>query len=250
MIKKIKKFFLIFFLLNLTIFQGVLVYSIPTNNKDKVPIFSVNTIEKKIALTFDLNWAENDATYEILDLLDKYNAKGTFFVIGRWVKYPDNNEEKIREISKRGHEIGNHSFQHPNFLKINRKQIEKEIVMTEKIIYDITGKGSKYFRFPSGGFTNDAVKQINELGLTSIQWSKDSLDWMNKGLDFEYKNVMKNINAGDIVLFHNNGKYTVKNLDMIIPELQKQGYDFVTIDELLHKKEFFIDENGKQFKIS
>ncbi|MGL4739238.1 MAG: polysaccharide deacetylase family protein [Sarcina sp.] len=250
MIKGIKKFFLTFFLLILTIFQSVLVYSVPVNNKDKVPIFCVDSTEKKIALTFDLNWAENDATSDILDVLDKYNAKGTFFIIGRWIKYPHNNEEIIKEISERGHEIGNHSFEHPNFLKINRKQIEKEIVMTEKIIYDITGKGCKYFRFPSGGFTKDAVKQINELGLTSIQWSRDSLDWMNKGLEFEYKNVMKNIGAGDIVLFHNNGKYTVENLNLIIPELQKEGYLFVTIDELLHKKEFFIDENGKQFKIS
>lgn len=218
--------------------------------RDKVPIFNVDTTEKKVALTFDLNWTDNDQTYKILDVLDKHNVKGTFFVIGKWIVYPHGNDKTLLEISKRGHDIGNHSYEHPNFLQINRKQIAKEIVMTEKIIYDITGKNSRYFRFPSGAYTPEAVGFINSMGLTSIQWSNDSVDWKNKGAQHEYNKVMNNIKPGDIILYHNNGKYTAENLEKIIPELKGQGYEIVTIDEILHKKEFLVNENGKQFKIS
>lgn len=236
----------------ITIFiGGVNAFAEPTKDfKDKVPIFNVETDEKKISLTFDLNWAEPDEVYKILDVLDKHEVKGTFFVIGKWLVYPKGNEVKLKEVSDRGHEIGNHSYEHPNFLQINRKQIAKEIVMTEKIIYDITGKNSKYFRFPSGAYNAESVEVINSMGLACIQWSNDSIDWRNKDADVEYANIMKDVKPGDIFLFHNNGKFTATNLDRMIPELKKQGYKIVTLEELLHKKEFFVDENGKQFKIS
>ncbi|MGL4990741.1 MAG: polysaccharide deacetylase family protein [Sarcina sp.] len=231
--------------------SGILCYAKPNDDfKDKVPIFYVETTEKKISLTFDLNWAENDQIYNILDVLDKYNVKATFFVIGKWAVYPKGNDSKLLEISRRGHELANHSYEHPNFLQINSKQIAKEIVMTEKIIYDITGKSSKYFRFPSGAYSSEAVKIINSMGFKSIQWSNDSIDWKNKDANSEYYNVMKDIKPGDIILFHNNGVYTPKNLDRMIPTLKNEGYDIVTIDELLHKEEFFVSENGKQFKIN
>lgn len=253
---KINKYFsikknLIYLMIFLSIFIcKVDVFANPKDNSDKIPIFCVDTDEKKIALTFDLNWCEEDYLYPILDVLDKYNVKSTFFVMGKWINFPEGNKVKFLEVVKRGHEIGNHSYQHPNFLQINRKQIEKEIVNTEKIIYDITGKRSDYFRFPGGGFTGEGVKIVNENNLKAIQWSKDSLDWKNTSADFEYNRVMKNIQAGDIILFHNNGKYTATNLQRIIPKLQAEGYKFVTIGELVYKNDFFVNENGKQFKIN
>ncbi|MGL5066701.1 MAG: polysaccharide deacetylase family protein [Sarcina sp.] len=250
MIKKRKKILLIGIVFLFVFLQSANVLAKGNNCKDKVPVFSVDTEEKKVALTFDLNWADPDEVYKILDVLDKYNVKSTFFVIGKWVQYPTGNDVKLKEVYKRGHEIANHSYEHPNFLKINRKQIAKEIVMTEKIIYDITGKNSKYFRFPSGAYTSEGVEQINSMGLTCVQWSKDSLDWKNRGLEIEHNNVMKDIKSGDIVLFHNNGKFTSQNLERIIPLLQDKGFKLVTVDEMLHKKEFFVDENGKQFKIN
>ena len=250
MIKKRKKLLILGMIFLFILIQGVPVFAQGKDCKNKIPIFSVVTEEKKIALTFDLNWADPEGVYDILNVLDKYNVKSTFFVIGKWVEYPDGNDVKLREVDRRGHEIANHSYEHPNFLQINRKQIAKEIVMAEKIIYDVTGKNSKYFRFPSGAYTSEGVELINSMGLTSVQWSKDSLDWKNKGLEFEHNNVMRDIKSGDIVLFHNNGKFTATNLDKIIPLLQSKGYKLVTIDEMLHKKEFFVDENGKQFKIN
>lgn len=231
-------------------FSKQCVYAGQKDFTDKIPIFSVDTDEKKIALTFDLNWTEQDNLYEVLDILDQYNVKCTFFIMGKWLVKPESNKEKLLEINRRGHEIGNHSYEHPNFLQINRKQIEKEIESTEKIIYDVTGKRCKYFRFPSGGFTAMGVQTVNSMSLKSIQWSKDSLDWKNKGAEIEYKNVMNEIKSGDIVLLHNNGKYTATNLKKIIPSLQSDGYKLVTIDELLYEDSFFVNENGKQFKIN
>ncbi|MGL4451424.1 MAG: polysaccharide deacetylase family protein [Sarcina sp.] len=248
--KKVKSVIIMLMTILIVSLQNVGAIAKTNDCKEKVPIFSVDTNEKKVAFTFDLNWANPDEIYNILDVLDKYNVKSTFFVIGKWVVYPSGNDVKLKEVASRGHEIANHSYEHPNFLQINGKQIAKEIVMTEKIIYDITGKNSKYFRFPSGAYTSEGVKVINSMGLTCVQWSNDSLDWKNKGLDFEYNNIMKDIKPGDIVLFHNNGKFTAKNLDKIIPVLQNEGYELVTIDNMLHKKEFFVDENGKQFKIN
>ena len=88
-------------------------------SEKKLPIHSVNTEEKSIALTFDVNWAEKEYLNDILNIMDKYNVKGTFFVMGKWVNYPKENEDKLKLIYERGHEIGNHSYMHPNFLKIS-----------------------------------------------------------------------------------------------------------------------------------
>ena len=248
MIKKIKitlaTVLILISLSNIKIFAQVL------DSRNEVPIFSVDTDEKKIALTFDVNWTEDDKLYEILEILDTYNVKSTFFVIGKWIEYPEDKSKEIQDICANGHEIGNHSYEHSNFLKINRKQIEKELGKANEIIYDITGKRCSTFRFPSGYYSSEAVKIANSMGFTSVQWSKDSLDWMSKGLESEYNRVMKDIGSGDIVLFHNNGKFTPENLKIIIPELQKQGYKLVTVDEILHKEGFYVDRNGKQFKIS
>lgn len=217
---------------------------------DEIPIYSVEVDEKLIAITFDVNWAENDHLEEILDVLDEYNVKATFFVMGKWVIYPDTNKSKLEKICNNDHQIGNHSYVHPNFLKINGKQIENEIVKTEKIIYDITGKRTNMFRFPSGAYNKEAVKYINAMNYKSVQWSKDSLDWKNIGLEKEYNNVMKDIKGGDILLFHNNGKNTVENLRKIIPVLQDKGYKLVKLEELIHEKGSIVNENGKQLKIN
>lgn len=249
-IRTFKNMLICIFALILLLFSKQYVYAQVKDFTNKVPIFSVSTDEKKIALTFDLNWTKEDNLYEVLDILDQYNVKCTFFVMGKWVIKPETNKEKILEINRRGHEIANHSYEHPNFLQINREQIEKEIESTEKIIYDVTGKRCKYFRFPGGGFTPMGVQIVNSKNLKAIQWSKDSLDWRNRGEEIEYNNVMNGIKSGDIVLLHNNGKYTATNLKKIIPSLQMEGYSLVTIDELLYEDSFFVNENGKQFKIN
>lgn len=139
----------------------------------EVPIYSVDKEEKEIALTFDINWAENDYIYSILDTLDKYNVKGTFFVMGGWVNYSDENVVKLKKISERGHEIGNHSYKHPIFSKIGEERIKEELRKTDEVVEKYTGKKPSVFRFPSGDYNAQSYRTVTSLGYKCIQWDAD-----------------------------------------------------------------------------
>ena len=115
--------------------------------EEKQPIYRVDTEEKVVSLTFDVNWAEKENLQSILDILDKYNVKGTFFIMGGWVNYSEENVSKLKEISERGHEIGNHSYKHPSFSKITGDAIEEEIIKTDDIIERYTAKSGSILLF-------------------------------------------------------------------------------------------------------
>ncbi|AOR23994.2 polysaccharide deacetylase family protein [Clostridium taeniosporum] len=217
-------------------------------NLDEHPIYSVDTEEKAISLTFDINWAEKDNLKSILQILDKYNVKGTFFIMGGWVNHSSDNVKKLKEINEGGHEIGNHSYKHPDFIKINETKLEEELKKTDEIIENNIGKKPKLFRFPSGSYNKQAVQRVKTLGYIPIQWNVDSVDWRERGQEKEYSRVMKGVAPGAILLFHNNAKYTPANLERIIKELKSQGYEFKTIGDLIYSKEYYIDENGIQHK--
>ncbi|MGG5462531.1 polysaccharide deacetylase family sporulation protein PdaB [Clostridium sp. B9] len=218
--------------------------------KEKLPIHSVEREDKKISLTFDVNWAENDYLYDILDLLDENNVKATFFIMGKWVIYPEGNDKKLLEIYNRGHEIGNHSYVHPNFKNIGRERIIEEVKKTESIIKDTVGIKTKLFRFPSGSFSEESLNLVNDMEYKCIQWDVDSVDWKGVSKEQEYNKVMKNVKSGSILLYHNNGKYTVNNLKEIIPKLKAEGYQFVKISDIIYANSYEIDDNGKQMLIN
>ncbi|MDZ4991681.1 polysaccharide deacetylase family sporulation protein PdaB [Clostridium perfringens] len=217
--------------------------------KGNIPIYSVEREDKKIALTFDVNWAEKEYIYEILDLLDENDIKATFFVMGRWVIYPEGNKEKLIDIHKRGHEIGNHSYSHPDFKKIGKERVIEEVKKTEDIIKNEIGIKMNLFRFPSGSYSDESLKAIDDLGYKSIQWDVDSVDWKGESKEKEFKRVMNNVKSGSILLYHNNGKYTVNNLKEIIPKLKADGYEFVKVSEIIYENSYEIDDNGKQLLI-
>lgn len=222
--------------------------SVSINETAKLPIFRVNTEEKEVALTFDINWAEEDHLDEILQILKKYDAKGTFFIMGGWVNYTDDNKEKLKNIYNDGHEIGNHSYIHPNFVNISEQRMNDELKKTEDIIYQTIGYNTKLFRFPSGSYNEKALNYVMSKGYKCIQWDVDSVDWKQAGADVEYNRVMKNVKEGSILLFHNNAKYTPENLDRIINKLTGEGYKFLTVSELVYDDNYYIDENGVQNK--
>ena len=222
--------------------------SVSINETAKLPIFRVNTEEKEVALTFDINWAEEDHLDEILQILKKYDAKGTFFIMGGWVNYTDDNKEKLKNIYNDGHEIGNHSYIHPNFVNISEQRMNDELKKTEDIIYQTIGCNTKLFRFPSGSYNEKALNYVMSKGYKCIQWDVDSVDWKQAGADVEYNRVMKNVKEGSILLFHNNAKYTPENLDRIINKLTGEGYKFLTVSELVYDDNYYIDENGVQNK--
>lgn len=212
------------------------------------PIYRVNTEEKKVALTFDINWAENDYLYEILDVLKENDVKATFFIMGGWVNYTDENKDKLAKINDDGHEIGNHSYIHPSFTSISQERIVDELKKTDDMIFSVTGVKPTIFRFPSGDYNETALEFVRSLGYECIQWDVDSVDYKQAGEDVEYNRVMKKVKEGSIMLFHNNAKYTPSNLKKIIENLTEEGYEFVTISQLIYTNNYYINENGEQIK--
>ncbi|WP_244835298.1 polysaccharide deacetylase family protein [Clostridium sp. BJN0001] len=219
------------------------------NESHSIPIYSVDTDKKCVSITFDVNWAKKDNLGVILDILDKYNIKGTFFLMGGWINYNDSNLNYTKDIAKRGQEIGIHSYSHCDFTKVSSEKIAEELEKTNETIEKCTGKRTNLFRFPSGSYNNKSVDEVKKRGYIPIQWDADSVDWKEEGLDIEYKRVMKRVSNGSILLFHNNAKYTPENLERIIKELKDKEYLFKTVGDMIYKDDYYIDNNGRQYKL-
>ncbi|MGB9791069.1 MAG: polysaccharide deacetylase family sporulation protein PdaB [Thermacetogeniaceae bacterium] len=205
----------------------------------EVPIYSVETQEKKIAISFDAAWGA-DYTDRLLEILKEHDVKTTFFLTGIWVKkYPD----KVKEIAAAGHEIGNHSTTHPHCAALSAEELKKEILENEEMIYKLTGRRTRLFRPPFGEYNNQVILTCRSLGYEVIQWSVDSLDWQEVGVESVVDRVLKNIHPGAIVLFHNNAKYTPQALPIILKSLKEQGYKIVPVSELLIKKDYYIEKH-------
>ena len=208
----------------------------------ELPIYSVETGEKKIALSFDAAWGD-EYTKDILDTLDKYNVKSTFFLVGFWVdEFPEN----VKEIDRRGHEVGNHSTTHPNMPQLSDEKILEEIKITEEKIEKLINKKTILFRPPFGDYNDNLINICRENGYYTIQWDVDSLDWKELGVQPVVDRVTRNIQDGSIVLFHNNAKYISEYLPLVIERLQDNGYEIVPVSELIHKKNFKMDNTGRQ----
>lgn len=206
------------------------------------PIYKVDTKEKKVAISFDACWGSEN-TLKILDILDKYNVKTTFFLVNIWLEdYPD----KAKEIRARGHEIGLHSTTHPHFTRLSDEKIREELQKNKDMIKKVTGFDAILFRPPFGDYDSRVVKIIQDMGLYPIQWSVDSLDWRGLSASQMTRRVTERIGPGDIVLFHNDGEHTVEAIDEIIKILQSQGYKIVPVSELIYKGDYYVDVNGIQ----
>ena len=212
------------------------------NNSRELPVYCVETPEKKIAISFDAAWGAN-YTEDLLAILKKYDVKTTFFLVGFWVdKYP----EMVKRIDEEGHEIGNHSSKHPHMSQLSKEQIVEELTKTSSKIEAITNKKVALFRPPFGDYNNRLVTTSRELGLQVIQWDVDSLDYKDYGADAIVKRVLSKVKNGSIVLFHNNATYTKDALPVILENLQKEGYKIVPISELVYKENYYIDHTGMQ----
>ncbi|MDD2573281.1 MAG: polysaccharide deacetylase family protein [Bacillota bacterium] len=221
------------------------VVSVLFNNDRRLPIYSVETDEKKIAISFDAAYGDQ-YTPQILDILDQYNVNTTFFLVGFWI---DKYGEVLEEIHRRGHEIGNHSTTHPQMSKLTAQEIKKELETTGEKIKAVTGKDPILFRPPFGDYNNKVIDIAQQLGYYSIQWDVDSLDWKEFGVEPVVDRVLKRVNNGSIVLFHNNAKYVSDFLPIILDRLIKEGYTIVPVSQLIIKDNYFIDHTGRQRSI-
>ena len=212
----------------------------------EIPIYCVDTDKKQVALSFDAAWG-NEQTEHLLDILDKYNVKTTFFLVGDWVeKYP----ESVKEISKRGHDVGNHSNTHPHMTQMSVDDMNTQIQTCNEKIKALTGKCPTLFRAPYGDYNNTLIESANSLGYHVIQWSVDSLDWKDYGADSIVDTVLNHKALGDgaIILMHNGAKYTKDALERVITGLQAKGYEIVPISQLIYSENYHMDNTGRQFK--
>lgn len=209
-----------------------------------IPIYSVETDKPNVALSFDAAWGA-DKTVQILDLLDTYNVKATFFLVGFWVdKYP----ELVAEIYSRGHLVGNHSTNHPHFAKLSKEGMAMEIDNTSKKIKAITGEDVIYFRAPFGEYNDTLINVLSERNMKCIQWDVDSLDW--KGISGKEitANILGKAKKGSIILCHNNSDHILDALPLVLLGLQNKNLNSVRMDELVIAEEYYIDNNGTQRK--
>ncbi len=211
-------------------------------NKKLLPIYSVETDEKKIALTFDTAWGDND-TDELINILKKYNAEATFFCVGDFVrKYPD----AVKAFYESGHEIGNHSDTHKLYSKSSAEVVRAELQNCNEEIKKITGTEPVVCRPPSGDYDNKSIEIAESMGMKTIQWDCDSRDWKNLSVEEMYQSITKNAKNGSIILFHNGIKNTPKTLDKVLAFFSNQGYEFVTVSNLIYKEDYEIDFSGRQ----
>jgi len=210
----------------------------------ELPIYSVETDEMKIAISFDAAWGAEDFN-KIMEILDKHEIKTTFFMTGEWVeKYPD----CVKYLVEKGHDLGNHSATHPDMTTLSKEKQKEQILSVHNAVKELTGYEMELFRPPYGAYNNDVIRTCYEVGYFPIQWDVDSLDWK----DYEAQRIISNVceheslGAGSIILCHNGAKYTAEALDEMLTNLKNQGYEIVPISELIIREDFHMDVTGMQ----
>ncbi|ADL06816.1 polysaccharide deacetylase family protein [Thermosediminibacter oceani] len=189
---------------------------------------------KMVALTFD-DGPDSVYTPQILDVLKEQNVKATFFLVGKRAElFPD----VVRRMVREGHVVGNHTWSHPNIIKMNNEDMVREILRAEETLSKLTGYRPALFRSPYGSIDEARVKEIAKLNYKVIAWSVDSLDWKSLTAEQVKTNILENVREGSIILQHSAGggedlSGSVAALKDVIVTLKKEGYRFVTIPELL-----------------
>lgn len=208
----------------------------------QMPIHRVERNDKKVALSFDVAWGSRNMN-EILDILESNKIKTSFFLVGSWV---DDNEELVKKINEKGHEIGNHSYTHAKMTELKEGAVIEEVEKASEKIENITGKRPTLYRPPFGDFDNKTLKLYESLGYKTINWDIDSLDWKEIGANHVVDKVVKNVKSGSIILFHANVEQSPQYIEIIINKLKADGYELVTVSDLIYDKDYIIDEMGTQ----
>ncbi len=208
----------------------------------QLPIYRVQTEEKRVALSFDAAWGNED-TQTLIDILNKYRIHATFFVVGSWVeKYP----ESVKALSDNGNEVMNHSSSHAHFSQLTTEQIKADITSCNDRIAAITGTAPTLFRCPYGEYDDHVITAVREMGMEPIQWDVDSLDWKGISAAEITQRVLQRVKPGSIVLFHNAAEHTPEALPEILEALIADGYTIVPISQILLEGDTYIDNTGMQ----
>jgi polysaccharide deacetylase family sporulation protein PdaB len=194
-------------------------------------VYQVKTDRKVVALTFDISWG-NQTPMPVIEILKEKKVKTTFFLSGPWVKQ---NPDVVNRIKQDGHEIGSHGYRHINLSNLSKTEIKEEVKKAHQSIKEVAAIDPNLIRTPNGDYSDQVIEAIHEINYEAIQWSVDSLDWMNPGVDTIVERVSKRVHPGAIILMHasDSCKQTTEALPQVIDNLKDQGYEIVTVSELL-----------------
>ncbi|MCX5726519.1 MAG: polysaccharide deacetylase family protein, partial [Candidatus Saganbacteria bacterium] len=217
----------------------------PVLAKENGVIQSGNLARQVVALTFD-DGPKPEFSQRILNILDLYGIKATFFVVGKEAReQPD----EVYRMYDSGQEIGSHTYSHASLMGLSEKEIKIEIEKLDGLIYEITGQRPKYFRPPGGAYDGRILGIVKDHGMSLVLWDLNSSDYDSESEEFEIDKdydalakeladrVIKKAKNGSIILLHNGSSQTIKALPAIIEGLRAGGFAFVTISELLNPGE-------------
>lgn len=214
------------------------------NDERLLPVYSVSTEEKVLAVTFDSAWTAEDIPV-INSTLAEYNCPATFFVVGSWAeKYP----ESVKLLWDSGHEIAGHSYNHAHYNSLSLEEIKADVKKCDDVIKKITGVTSPVFRSPYGEYNNTVVEGVRSLNKQLIQWDVDSLDWKNLTPEEMEKRILPKVKNGSIILFHNGTTHTASALPSILKKLKEEGYTFKKVSDLIYFEDYYINNDGRQIK--
>ncbi len=195
--------------------------------------YYVVTEEKAAALTFDVVW-EPGETGRILDELDRYNVRATFFVTGTWVR---KNPDLAREILIRGHEIAQHSYSHKHLVDLDDEKLAAEFDLMEEALREELNMVVSLFRPPYGELDQRVFDEASRRGYVTVLWSIDPHDWLNPGVDKIVGRVVQKLHNGAIIILHTSSSQSADALPLIIQSLKMNGYEILTVTELLELEE-------------
>lgn len=226
--------------------SGVIGWGIKRNGKGNIPsadpgvpellskygaLYIGDPNEKTIYLTFDEGY-ENGYTTKILDVLAQNNVKAIFFITG---DYLEREQDIVRRMVEEGHDVGNHTYNHPSLPTCSKEVIEEELLSLDRMFSQKFGKNMRFLRPPKGEYSEFSLSVSKNLSYINLFWSFAYVDWDDKnqkGADYAYKMVMDNLHNGAVILLHAVSKDNADALDSIIKGAKAEGYRFGTPDEL------------------
>jgi len=199
-----------------------------TRERTTKPPATQPKVKGAIAVTFDDGPSPNTA--RLLDALKKYNVRATFFLVGNRV---NGGKGLIRRMVNEGHEVGNHTFSHPDLRKLSDADVTAQLVRTNRLIAGITGKNPEVMRPPYGAFNSRVTGLAKQQGLALILWSPSPVDWKYRNANYICDYILKNVKAGHTLLLHDTYPTSVDGFLRALPVLIERGYKFVTVSELV-----------------
>ena len=208
----------------------------------QLPIYCVDRSDNLVSISFDAAWGNED-TQQLIDILDQYQVKATFFVVGDWVdKYP----ESVKALHDAGHEVMNHSNTHAHYNSLTAEEIIADVEACNDKIEAVTGVRPTLIRCPYGEYDDHVIAAIRSIGMEPVQWDVDSLDWKDISASEITQRVTERVKSGSICLFHNAALHTPEALPAILDYMAENGYTVVPISQILLEGEYYMDHTGMQ----